>query len=108
MEESLKLIENKKWVKSEVNEVSFILNELFDNSFQYGLPNSSHSFINAEVTATSTFIKLRLKDYGQDFNLEKELKIQEALIPDSKKHKGLALIHNITPEYIKRIQLTEI
>ena len=88
----------KNWSLEEQKESRFIISELINNSFEHGLPNKEYSVIDADILVTTSFLKVTLKDYGQNFDLEKELELQEAFNTDSKKHKGLSLINQITPE----------
>ncbi|MDL2241068.1 ATP-binding protein, partial [Bacteroidales bacterium OttesenSCG-928-K22] len=98
IEESVKIAGSKGWSDEEQREAKFILTELFDNSFSHGLPSKEHSFINADIVISSTFLKLTLSDFGVTFDLIEELRNQEAFNPDSDKHKGLSFITKITPE----------
>jgi anti-sigma regulatory factor (Ser/Thr protein kinase) len=98
IEESLKILKVKNWDEEEISETKFILNELLENSFTHGLPSKENSCLKAEITATSSFIKISISDFGLAFDLLKELNDQEAFNPNSDKHKGLSLINKITPE----------
>lgn len=98
IDQTIKILESKDWEEEEQNEVRFILNELFENAFIHGTPSKEHSYVNSEVTITSTFFKLSISDFGLEFDLLEELKNQEALNPDSDKHKGLSFVNILTPE----------
>lgn len=98
MNTSVKTIADKGWTNEEQQEARFILNELFENSFNHGTPSKERSYVNAELTITSTFFKLSISDFGIDFDLMKELTEQEAFNPNSDKHRGLSFINKLTPE----------
>lgn len=97
----IEILKAKYWNEDELNEVKFILNELFENSFEYGMPSKELGLIEANATLTSTFIKFSTTDLGLNFDLVKELQNQEIFNPESDRHKGLALISKITPEIIQ-------
>lgn len=97
----IELLKEKNWNDDELTEVKFILNELFENSFEYGMPSKELGLIVANATLTSTFLKFSITDLGLKFDLEKELQNQDIFNPESDKHKGLALISKITPEIIQ-------
>jgi len=99
VDQSVKELKKKDWNEEEQTEVKFIMNELFDNSFRYGLPDKELSSVYANITITSSFIEISISDYGVGFDLINELQAQEAFNPESDKHKGLSLINKITPEF---------
>lgn len=101
--ETIKILKVKEWEEEEQDEVRFILNEIFENSFEYGTPNKELSFVSADITVTSTFFKLTIEDYGLQFDLIQELKNQEAFNPESDKHKGLSFVNKLTPEIYQEI-----
>ncbi len=98
IDQSIKVLIMKGWSDEERNEIEFILSELFENSFNHSSPSKEFSSVDAEITITSTFFKLAISDFGVQFDLLQELKNQEALNPDSEKHRGLSFINKLTPE----------
>lgn len=103
IKKSLDILKEKNWNVEEINEVKFILNELFENSFEHGMPSKENGLMEAHATITSTFIKFSTTDLGLNFDLIAELQRQEIFNPDSDKHKGLALISKITPEITQEV-----
>lgn len=97
----ISIIAEKGWDIDEQIEVRFILNEIFENSFEYGMPSKELGLISASATITSSFIKFSTTDLGLGFDLNKELLNQEIFNPESDKHKGLAMVSRITPEIMQ-------
>jgi anti-sigma regulatory factor (Ser/Thr protein kinase) len=98
IDETIKILKSKNWSESEQTDTKFILNELFENSFNHGMPSKEHSTVYADIIITSSFIKISLSDFGLNFDLLQELQKQEAFDPESDKHRALSLINNLTPE----------
>jgi len=99
IDRSIRVLKEKGWEEQEREEVKFIMRELFQNSFSYGLPSKEYSYVNTTAIITSTFIQFSISDCATNFALLAELQNQGAYDPESDKHKGLSFINKITPEF---------
>ena len=97
IERALTELSKKGWDPDEIDEVHFIITELVNNSFSYGLPNKEYSSVHVDIIITTPYVKISITDNGS-FNLKEELITQECTIPGSIHNKGLSFIFQITPE----------
>lgn len=103
IDQSLAVLKSKGWEQDEINDTSFILQELVRNAFDYGLPDKEYSNVYVNITMATPFIRVSISDNGT-FNLKKELIEQEYTIPGSAKNKGLSFVFQITPELMQNEQ----
>ena len=103
IERSLSVLKDKAWDKDEIEDVRFILLELVNNSFAYGLPNKEYSSVNIDIIITTPYIKMSISDNGH-FDLKQELLSQNCSIPGDALNKGLSFVYQITPEISQNIE----
>lgn len=98
IKEALKMLRQKEWSEEETGEISFVLSEIIDNSFKYGIKNPEFGFVQCTLTITSSFIKMQISDNGVNFDLKEELRKQGAFEEKPDKHRGLSFVFKIAPE----------